>query len=147
MGDKILMKVLITLLFLLSLVQGNEMAWVDQQIEAIKPLRKGLQPQQVDKLQDPFIYLLGANKQQKTTQKQIEPKQPIAKKETHSYKAFHLQAIMNSAALIDGKWYKNGSYVYGYKLLIQNRTEVILKNKTQRLVLSTKKKIKTLKLH
>jgi len=142
------MKVLITLLFLLSLVYSNEMAWVDQQIEAIKPLRKGLQPQQVNKLKDPFIYLSTTTKQPNSViQKALKPKVSTSVKSTLNYQSFHLQAIMNRAALIDGKWYKNGSYVYGYKLLIQNRTQVILKNKTQRVVLSTNKKIKTLKLH
>jgi len=143
------MKILFIFLILFyNSLFGDETAWVDKQIEAIKPLREGLNLQQVEKLKDPFIYLNQTTKEKKISNKIVKKTTPsIVRKTLTSYQSFHLQAIMNSTALIDGKWYKNGSYVYGYKLLIQNRTEVILKNKTQRLVLSTKKKIKTLKLH
>jgi len=129
----------ITILLIFTSLYANDLKWVDEQIAAIKPLRNGVSLKSIDLLKDPFIYVKKDNTK-KVSGKSMKIKS--SKKQLFSHH-FTLQAIMNSYALIDGKWYKNGSKVYGYKLSILNRTEVVLIRKNKRILLSTKiKKIK-----
>jgi len=56
-GDYILMKNLYSLLILLIAAQlfSNELTWVDEQVEAIKPARIGVSQKEISKIKDPFI--------------------------------------------------------------------------------------------
>ena len=58
MGDIILMKIYIIALLLLTLnLNSTELQWVDEQIDAIKPLRIGLKLSDVKILKDPIIFI------------------------------------------------------------------------------------------
>jgi len=133
------MKYFIILLISISLY-SNDLKWVDEQIAAIKPLRNGVKLNEIDILKDPFIYVKNSKtvkNKKNNTKKVIKSKKNIKKDTLHH---FTLQAIMNSYALINGKWYKNGSKIDGYKLNILNRTKVVLIRKSKRISLSTKTK-------
>jgi len=150
MGDYILMKNLyfVLLLFLSTQLFSNKLAWVDEQIEAIKPERIGVSNNEISKVKSPFIFL---EKADDSTVKQNTKgvKSPYAKYKTvvkrKSSIYFRLEAIVNKSAMINGKWYKEGKYIYGYKLSKVNRTFVVLIRKNKRIRLSTASRNKHIK--
>ena len=128
---------------------SNELAWVDEQIEAIKPARVGVSSNEISKLKDPFIFL--HKKEEKETSKgkdklsnSYSKYKKIAKRK-RVY--FRLDAILNTSAMINGKWYKQGSYIYGYKVAQVNRKTVLLTSKNKSLLLSTEKRSKKIKIN
>ena len=135
------MKSIIFILIIFISLNANNLEWVNKQIKAIKPLRNGVNEKDVNLLSDTFIYF-GSNATHTTV---VSKKKRKYTKVSKKYK-FNLQAIMNSSVLINSKWYKNGSSIYGYKIKIVNRTEVVLSKKSRKIVLSTKMKNKKLKL-
>ncbi len=142
---------LLILLFISINLCANELAWVDTQIEAIKPNRDGLKPSIISILEDPFIFL--------NATKKVEPKvTPIRAKRyrkssssskrriIYSYtKGLILETVINNSAQINGNWYKLNDTVKGYKLTKIDRTYVVLTRYGKNTVLSTKSKNSTLK--
>lgn len=141
MGDKILMKTapLIILSICIQLT-ANELSWVDEQIQAIKPPRKGVSQKEISLLKDPFIFLEKTEEEEKGTKTTTgkKPKKTVYKriKKHHSVKLV-LEAIMNKSALINGKWYKEGQKVYGYLLKKVNTKSIVLTKGKKQLTLST----------
>ncbi len=136
---------ILTLLLCTTHLFANELAWVDEQIEAIKPPRKGIATKDISKLKDPFIFLKpNKNKKKvKSPYKRSSTKKYVRK---HSSK-FKLKAILNKAALINGKWYKEGEKVYGYKLEKVNPQSIVLTRGKKQILLSTVSKSKNLKFN
>ncbi len=166
MGDKILKKYLLFIL-LSSFVLANqiqpkpkanientsikklqkELQWVDKQIEAIKPPRKGVAYRAISYLKDPFVFLeKNKTKKEKKTQTfktapSVVPtsitnsvgKQKVVSKK----KILKLKAIMNNSALINDKWYKVGEVVNGYTITKVTLTEVLLKKGSKSITLTT----------
>ncbi len=146
-----------TLTILLSLFLGNslyattELEWVDEQIEAIKPPRKGVN---ISALGSPFVFLEknkpekeGAKKGSRTTG---APAKKAATSKTASSaqtdetadgapkkSAFVLSTIINSSAMIDGNWYKVSDKISNYTVTDITKTSVTLKQGNKELVLST----------
>jgi len=147
------MKIFIsTLLFMTLSTQvllSNELAWVDEQIEAIKPPRKGISKNTIDILDNPFIFLEVKKKQKKakisTSKKYVKKTSSKKKIRKHYSHKLTLEAIINSSALINGKWYKKGEKVYGYVLKEVNIKSVLLTKGKKRVILSTLSKNKNLK--
>jgi len=150
------MKLFILILFGLISIYANELQWVDEQIDAIKPPRSGLASTVLLSLKDPFVFL---NKPEiKTTpikkivipQKKVIHKHKKYKKRVTPIKVYYksryltLNAIMNSSALINTQWYKVGEKVGSFKLTSISPTSVVLMKKAVKLILSTKSQIKTL---
>ncbi|MEN4052239.1 MULTISPECIES: hypothetical protein [Sulfurimonas] len=143
-------KLTIILLLLLSTqLFSNELAWVDEQIEAIKPPRKGIDNKKISKLKDPFIYLKTkkGKKRKKSTYRSRKSSTSGSKKvRTYSSK-ISLEAILNKSALINGKWYREGEKIYEYKLEKVNLKTVLLTKGKKQLLLSTVSKSKNLKFN
>jgi hypothetical protein len=143
-------KLTIILLLLLSTqLFSNELAWVDEQIEAIKLPRKGIDNKKIAKLKDPFIYLKkkkGKTKRRSTYRGTKYSKSGAKKVRAYSSK-ISLEAILNKSALINGKWYREGEKVYGYKLEKVNLKTVLLTKGKKQLLLSTVSKSKNLKFN
>ena len=140
----------IALLFLLAQhLYANELTWVDEQVEAIKPPRIGISEKEIDKIKDPFIFLVKeedkVEKSTKKSSKKAHKRVHFVKK--HYSKKLHLEAILNKSALINQRWYKEGQWVYGYKLVKVNRTSVVLQKQNKKLLLSTVSRSKNLKFH
>jgi len=142
---------LITSLLSFSLI-ANELKWVDEQIQAIKPPRKGVSSAQINSIKDPFIFL--KKNKEDTENKKTKSKTYVAKKTKTVYKTnkvtqksatLTLEAIINNSALINGKWYKLNTQVGRYTLSAITRTTATLKHKKKELLLSTKTKSKSLK--
>ena len=156
MGDKILKKpiLLLTLSSCLLIAQGkieqkqfSELSWVDEQIEAIKPPRKGVSYRAISGLRDPFIFLEKNKTKKKKVQKSAVPgvvpksstaaiKSTQSKKKT-THKNLKLQAVLNNSALINGRWYKLGQSVWGYKIIKVTLSEVTLKKEGRKPIVLT----------
>ncbi len=134
---------LIVLALTLTL-NANELAWVDTQVEAIKPPRKGMSSANIASIKNPFIFL---DKNKNKTKEKAKPDTPSldsSKKTVDSVEKvvkvsdkLILSAIINSSALINGKWYKLNDKVYTYKLSSVDRTSVVLTEGKTKLILST----------
>ncbi len=144
------MKTLLIILFAVFLgnaLNATELEWVDEQIEAIKPPRKGVS---ISKVGDPFVFL-EKNKPEvkkgaktpsvsRRTVAYVKPSVASEKIETEkSIKkdAFILSAIINSSAMIDGSWYKKDDKISSYTITDIDKTSVTLKKGDKELILST----------
>lgn len=150
---------LITLLavFLSSTLFATELEWVDEQIEAIKPPRKGVSILGVG---DPFIFLEKNNPEAKkkgaassapgtmvTAAKPSLLKQKVCPPDGNTTKSsgFELSAIINSKAMINGSWYKKSDTINSYTVSDISKNSVTLKKGGKELILSTVSKKQTLK--
>jgi hypothetical protein len=135
---------LVSFVTLISTLCSDELAWVDQQIESIKPPREGVSSSVIASLGDPFIFL-----------KKVVPADvkniPVAtsslvyKSDVKVTPSLQLTAIMNDTALINGEWYKVGDTVHGYKIVAVKMKSVNLVSKKTKLTLSTHSNSKNLK--
>ena len=141
------MKTIITLLCISfsSLLIANELQWVDEQIEAIKPARVGLKSHEISKITDPFIFVKSQEKANKKTRKAKTVYHAKHHKRYYSVKRLHLAMTMNRSAKINGKWYKIGDTLHGYKITAIDVTEVTLRRHKKEYLISTNSKNKTLK--
>ncbi|MDD5373881.1 MAG: hypothetical protein PHO62_10715 [Sulfurimonas sp.] len=148
---------LIALFLSTTLFAFSELEWVDQQIEAIKPPRKGVE---ILNIEDPFVFLQKSRAEVKkdgtvasapqiaapslkpvcTDSKISKDDKSDAKKDNLS-----LSTIINSSALIDGNWYKVSDKISSYTVVDISKTTVTLKKGDKELILSTYSKTPTLK--
>lgn len=138
---------IISLILLSNSLFANELLWVDEQVEAIKPPRKGMDTQALASLQDPFVFL------QKEEKKAIPSPLnnglvtvPI-KSVKKSPKVLTLSVILNNSAMINDVWYKKGDKVNGYQVSQISTKTVLLTNKKKQLLLTTKSSSKNLKFN
>ncbi len=127
----------------------SELAWVDEQIEAIKPPRKGVSYRAIARLKDPFVFLeknktkKKEKKQSRSTPPQVVPKSTTAdstkakKPKKKSKKGLKLQAVLNNSALINGRWYRLGDKVGSYRIVKITLTEVTLKKEGRKPIVLT----------
>jgi len=138
-------------LFLSSTLFSNELAWVNEQVEAIKPARKGINDSSTALLKDPFIFVkkkdLEKNKKNTTSKISTKSQNRVKKPAKAKAKTFILRAIINKSAFINGKWYKLNSYIDKYKLSKITTTSVLLRKGKTKLVLTTKSKNSTIKFN
>ena len=142
------MKALFIIFLLLTLnLSSNELNWVDEQIDAIKPPRKGVSSYTISRLRDPFILKKKTIKKEATSstekQKGIVPNgiadssSNKTESKTFSRSGFRVSAIMNKTALINGTWYKLNDKVKGYTLSRITTSYVILTKQGKNMLLST----------
>lgn len=137
---------LFSILLITTQLFSSKLAWVDEQIEAIKPPRVGVSEQQISKIKDPFIFL--HKKDSKKATKTLPTSYTGYKKVfKHRHIYLKLDAILNKSAMINGKWYKQGSYVHGYKLVKVNRKSILLIRKNKKLLLSTVSRSNKIKIN
>lgn len=151
MGDHILKTKLLMLLLLTNFVFADaNMSWVDQKIEEIKPERSGLNARFLSSIKNPFIIVKSESKGPKTGSKAPSAdlkKDVAAKPEIDMSKApLTLQIVMNSSALINGKWIKENEFIRGYKLTQIQSDYVVLERKSKKLKLFIAKKSKNLNI-
>lgn len=148
------MKTTLTILLALflgsSVYAATELEWVDEQIEAIKPPRKGVN---ITALGSPFVFL-EKNKPEKEgakkgTRATAAPAKKAAAKTASSEQTdqvaegapkksgFVLSTIINKSAMIDGNWYKVSDNISSYTVTDITKTSVTLKQGNKELVLST----------
>jgi hypothetical protein len=143
-------------LFLLFtiMISANELKWVDQQVDAIKPSRVGISNESIRLLKDPFVFLDKNNPKTELEKLLNRDKKVIKKKRVQPVTVvskpkkdintstkptvYMLNAIMNESALINGKWYKNNDIINGYRVIVKNESNVLLSKKSKKILLSTK---------
>ena len=146
---------IIMIILLTSNLSSNELAWVDEQVESIKPPRTGMKSRELSILKDPFIFLKKnriEESKSKNANRSSTPKvtrsatssAPGAKKIIKKRKGLTLTTVINTSAMINGKWYKMGDKVSGYKVSKIDSTSVLLTKKKKKLLLSTNSKNKNL---
>lgn len=153
------MKTFLILSFLIFTFQisADEVTWVNEQIEAIKPPRSEVSTAEINTLKDPFIFLgknASKDKGSSVGNKNLATRSAGSKagstgKRSSRYrtsKAFKLDVIINSSALINSKWYRLNEKVNGYTVSEISRNSVLLTNKGKKILLSTKSNILNLKL-
>lgn len=151
------MKKLIILIFVtLTLnISASELSWVNEQIEAIKPPRKGASRLDIATVKNPFIFTKEKkNKSEKkpstysksarTYKSSSSSKKRLSKKSTPKIK---IDAIMNKSVLINGKWYKLNTKFKKYTISKISKDYIILTYKKAKLILSTKSKNSNLKFN
>jgi hypothetical protein len=119
--------------------QDKELAWVDEQIQAILPARVGVADGLINSLIDPMkmakrapaatngMKLLAPPTLGKTGI--LLPPKPVEE-------PLRLQAMVNKSVLISGKWYKVGDMVRNYTLAeIKPNSVLLTGKKRQKLIL------------
>ena len=144
-----------TLLIVLSLlitqtIFSDELKWVDEQIQAIKPARIGVSSSKIDTVIDPFIFLdrrkVKANARTSGSKSTSRSSSRSSAKSSYQRRSsLVLDIIMNESAMINGKWYKINDKVGKYTLSDIEKTNVVLKYKSSKILLSTNSKSKKLK--
>ena len=145
-------------LFVSSALFATELAWVDEQIEAIKPPRKSTK---ISSITNPFIFLSKNKTQSKdakkgsksatarrgSTKASSKLKKVVCDTTTgrKSIRGLTLSAIINSSAMINESWYKKNDKVKGYRIIDITKTSVTLKKGDKKLTLSTNTKKQNLK--
>ncbi|MDT8339631.1 MAG: hypothetical protein RQ763_10605 [Sulfurimonas sp.] len=150
--------IILLAIFLGNSLYANELEWVDEQIEAIKPPRKGVN---IPALGSPFVFLDKNKPETKDARKGSRTAAAPASKAASSKTASLAQAektddvpkkgslvlstIINSSAMIDGSWYKVSDKISSYTVTDITKTSVTLKQGSKELVLSTVSKNPNLK--
>lgn len=134
-------------------INTNELSWVDEQVEAIKPARTGIKNYKIDRLKNPFVFLKPIDKAGKS-KRRVAPRvttthssSQIQPAIVHSSSSLALEAVINKSALINGRWYKEGQNVYGYTLKKVSGNTIYLTKNNKTKVLTTKVKHTSLKFN
>jgi len=123
---------IVFILCLGSAVFSNELAWVDEQVEAIKPPRSGVSDKLLSATQDPFVLLQKVDKEQSKTLLSAGSKTTSSTSKVKPKKrALKLWLVVNDSAKINNKWYKKGDMVSGYKIKRLDSKSVFLKKHTK----------------
>jgi hypothetical protein len=137
---------------LLVLVLGtsllsNELLWVNEQVEAIKPPRKGMDTKELSQIKDPFVFLKKEEKKELAPSLGQNVVSVPTKQVKKSQQPLLLSVILNNSVMINNVWYKKGDKVREYTLTEINRNSVLLTSKKKKLLLSTKSSSKNLKFN
>jgi hypothetical protein len=127
--------------------QGDkELAWVDEQIQAILPPRVGIPEGFINTLNDP-MKLKKPLSTISDSKLLAPPKLGLLTVPTIVEEPLHLQAIMNKSVLINTKWYKMNDQVRNYVLSeIKPNSILLVGKKDQKLILFLSKQNNNIKI-
>lgn len=134
----------------------KELAWVDEQIQAILPARIGVADGYINSLNDPIKYVsskpvlgIGGIKllpPPRLGGMPMLPGMPIVVKPVEE--PLRLQGLMNKSALINGKWYRINDAVRSYTLAEIKPSSILLSGaKGQKLILFISKQNTNIKIN
>jgi hypothetical protein len=126
---------------------SNDLLWVNEQVEAIKPPRKGMDTKELSQIKDPFVFLKKEEKKESAPSLGQNVVSVPTEQVKKSQQPLQLSVILNNSAMINNSWYKKGDKVRGYTLAEVNRNSVLLTSKKKKLLLSTKSSNKNLKFN
>ncbi len=115
----------------------KELAWVDEQIQAILPARVGVSDGFINSLIDPIKYThpvrlpstLGAPAMQLLAPPKLRSLPAMASIPKIVEEPLHLQALMNKSALVNGKWYKLNDSIRNYTVAEIKPSSILLTGK------------------
>jgi len=138
------MKTLLILLFISgSLLADANTDWVDEQVAAIKPPRKGVSADRIKQIKDPFIITYKENAGKKHLVKNKKSGSSLHKK---SMRGLRLHAIMNDSALINGRWLRPDEKIRGYTIEKISTRSVLLRHGKEKVTLTLSKADKKIKI-
>lgn len=149
MGDHVLKTKLLILILFTSLLQADaNMSWIDQKIDEIKPARTGLSNSTLARVKSPFIVIKEEPKKSTTGKKVVSTdiKKDVVVNKDMSKSPLTLQIVLNSSALISGKWVKENELIRGYKLSQIQSDYVVLERKSKKIKLFIAQKSKNLNI-
>lgn len=134
----------------------KELAWVDEQIQAILPSRIGVTDGFINSLNDSIKYLSSAPKGGDSGMKLLAPPRlgtipmlpiiPLVPKIVEE--PLRLQGLMNKSALINGKWYHLNDTVRSFTLVEIKPASILLSGtKGQQLILFIGKQNNNIKIN
>ncbi|HQS66340.1 MAG TPA: hypothetical protein PLM93_04030 [Sulfuricurvum sp.] len=131
----------------------KELAWVDEQIQAILPSRIGVADGYINSLNDPMKYTAQAPKSGDGMIKMLAPPKlgglpgmPLLPKVVEE--PLRLQGLMNKSALINGKWYRLNDPIRAYTLAEIKPGSILLSgSKGQQLILFISKQNNNIKIN
>ena len=104
---------------------NTDLAWVDDQIEAIKPPRVGINNTIINALNDPIVKKIVKTSNLNLNSNKTAPlKGKISRNLAH--KPLTLEAIINGSAYVNGNWYHLHDTVRGQKITAINEEYIIL---------------------
>jgi len=122
--------------------QNTNTTWVDQKVEEIKPQRHGLNISMLATLKNPFIVIKEKPKEgakslkAPTSDKLKTDKNDLTPtKRDMSKEPLTLQIVLNSSALVNGKWLKENDTFRGYKLTQIHSEYIVFERKTKKIKL------------
>ncbi|PHR58159.1 MAG: hypothetical protein COA44_04460 [Arcobacter sp.] len=126
-------------------------SWVDQKIEEIKPQRNGLSSSTLASLRSPFIVIIPKSKDDGKTKPNVnkaktDTKNLLPTKKDMSKEPLTLQIVLNSSALINGKWLKENDTFRGYKLSQIQSNHVVMERKNKKIKLFIARKSKNINI-
>ncbi|WP_345991918.1 hypothetical protein [Sulfurimonas sp. HSL-1716] len=125
-------------------VKSKELSWVDEQIRAIIPARKGTTNAFIDTINQPFIFVVKKEKAENAQSKTASGTRVFKKRRIWPLR---VTLIINSKAFINGRWYGINDKVRGYKVTSIDKVKVsLVKNKKVK-ILSIKKDNKNIKIN
>ena len=146
MGDKLLKKLLLILLFSAFALanSGVTTEWIDKMVEEIKPPRVGVSKGEISHLKNPFMLIKKATK--KSKKGRASTYKWVSKTGTKHHN-FRLMATLNKSAKINNRWYAINSKIGGYKLTkITQDYVVLVKPKRKPLKVYLRQKNRKIKL-
>ncbi|MDF1881886.1 hypothetical protein JHD50_11360 [Sulfurimonas sp. MAG313] len=137
----------------ISLVtKSTDTSWVDQKIEEIKPQRHGLNTSTLTSIKSPFIVIRpktkeGAKKVVSSVKSiSTDSQSLVPSKRDMSKEPLTLQIVLNTSALINGKWLKENDTFRGYKLAQIQGSYVVLERKNKKIKLFIAQKSKNINI-
>lgn len=131
----------------------RELAWVDEQIKAIIPVRIGVSDGYINSLNDPIKYKSSAPMATGISTNLLAPPKlgsfpMLLTPPKVVEEPLRLQALMNKSALINGTWYRLNDAVRSYRLVDIKATSILLSGaKGQNLILFITKQNNDIKIN
>ena len=119
---KVVWRMMLTVSVLLGMGNGADLSVkeMNMMVEKIKQRRSGVDLKTLDTIKVPFVTIVKDADSKATMfvrkKKKVEKEKPI-----------EVSAIMNKKAFINGKWYKEGDRIYGFKVVFVGKRGVVLK--------------------
>jgi hypothetical protein len=143
-------------LTVIQVKSDKELAWVDEQIQAILPARVGVADGYINSLNDPIKYTSSAPVAGANGIKLLPPPRfgsipmlpgmPLVPKVV--VEPLRLEGLMNKSALINGKWYHLNDAVRSYTLAEIKPSSILLSGaKGQQLILFISKQNTNIKIN
>ena len=137
MQKEIILKIfIISIVFSVSLFAGSlSSTEIVNMVAEIKKERKGIALSKLESTATPFIIRVPKKKEPKKVKESVYVMAAVEV-------VYTLKAILNKAAFIDRKWYKQGDTIGEYKVGNVSSSGVVLKSENGNKILSLKKKKK-----
>jgi len=131
--------------------EDKELAWVDEQIQAILPSRVGVPEGFINSLRDPMKMKkplsLATNGSKLLAPPRLGSSIAVLSQPKVVEEPLRLLAVMNKSVLITGKWYKIGDSVRNFTLSEVKQNSVLLTGKKdQKLILFLTKQNNNIKI-